>query len=85
MISIEELPEGYDEDMTVQAELVPGALMMVPSQSKRIFQEGIVEKASDEEALPINMTPSPTEAPQNVLTNKEGAGEGTEIMRKPLR
>ena len=52
--------------------------MMFPSQPKWIFQEGIVEEASDDEALPINMTPSPTDAPQNVLTIREGPGEGTD-------
>ena len=51
--------------------------MMVPSQPRRIFQEGSVEEASDDEALSINTTPSPTEAPRNVLTIREGPGEGT--------
>ena len=37
-----------------------------------------MEEASDDEALPINMTPSPTELPQNVLTIREGPGEGTD-------
>ena len=37
MISIEELPEEYEEEKVVYAEPVPGALMMVPSQPKEIF------------------------------------------------
>ena len=39
MISIEELPEGYDEDLVVQADPVLGALMMVSSQPRRSFQK----------------------------------------------
>ena len=46
---------------------VPGALMMTPSQPRRIFEEGIVEEASDDEAIPPNMIPSPTEAPPEMF------------------
>ena len=36
-----------------------------------------MEEASDDEALPINITSLPTEAPWKVLTIREGPGEGT--------
>ena len=82
IMSIEELLEGYEEYKIIQMEPVPGALMMVPSQPRVSFQEGIVEEASDDEALPHNMTPSPTTVPRNVLTNGERQGEGTDKNEK---
>ncbi|KAK1399355.1 hypothetical protein POM88_009218 [Heracleum sosnowskyi] len=52
MISIEELPEDYFENLGIEVEPRPGALMMEPSQPIMTFQEGIVEEASDDEESP---------------------------------
>ena len=60
----------YNGERVVYADPVPGALMMVPFQPRRIFEEGIVEEASDDEAIPPDMTPSPTEAPPECFNNQ---------------
>ncbi|XP_074378140.1 uncharacterized protein LOC141719659 [Apium graveolens] len=52
LISIEELPENYFEHMGIQVEPRPKALLMEASQPIMLIQEGIVEKASDEEESP---------------------------------
>ena len=70
VITIEEVSEECKGEGIVYADLVPGALMMTPSQPRRIFEEGIVEEASDDEAIPPNMIPLPTEAPPECFNNQ---------------
>ena len=64
VITIEEVPNEDKGERIVYADPVPGALMMTPSQPRRISEEGIVEEASDDEAIPPEVIRHPPRPPE---------------------